>query len=580
MAGFGEPGRQRQFMGQNAQFAAPNGHQFVQCQQATGYAYQGQPQVAPGVYGFYPPAQQVPNPPQGPPSQYPQIPEGPAAPQYPQQGGLPMFDQAGRVKIDIDGTLHDNQDILASKDYYEYGRELGRGGFGVVHFASDKACGWRVAVKELLQASLNPRELELYKREIEILLKCDDQFLLKIHGFSISQPLIIVTEFMNGGSLWDLLKSDNFPRLTDSQKTNIALGIAHGMRYLHREGVIHRDLKSPNVLLDRNLRPKVADFGLGKLTEAVVTVPQTDAVGTPQWMAPELLECRPYGFPVDVYAYGMVLFELLTGVLPFEGLQQAEIVRAVGKGERPDIPEKYRNEAIVQLIEACWSQNPEDRPTFKEIYQLFDKGLVSFPESDPRALDMFRSYIQRKDYGYIEDPVWFSLSVLNAEDDGPSKVAEEIKAAIQVGSIHKLPGLLLRLKDGDLNSMELLHHAVTWNQCRMVEFLSLLDVIDVNALNAQGETALMLAVQQDSFFVVKALVDCKRIDLNVQSPGNGDTAFHIACRLGHVSSARILLGCPGADLDIINREGKRARDLTTLPELLNMIEAWRQMHMR
>lgn len=491
-----------------------------------------------------------------------------------------MLGQASSVNIDIDGTLQDNQDLLASKDHYEYGRELGRGGFGVVYCASDKDCGWLLAVKELLKTSLEPRELELYKREIEILLKCDDPCLLKIHGFSISTPLIIVTEYMNGSSLWDLLKK-NLHRLSDSQKTNIALGIAHGMRYLHRHGVIHRDLKSPNVLLDNNLRPKVADFGLGRLAETVVAgAPPTGAVGTPQWMAPELLENQPYGFPVDVYAYGMVLFELLTGELPFAGLQQVDIVRAVGNGERPSIPEKYRSEAIVQLIEECWRQNPEDRPTFKEIYQQFDKGLVSFPESDPRAVDMFRNYIHRKDYGYIEDPVWFSLSVLNAEDDGVSNVAEEIKAAIQVGSIQKLPGLLLRLEDGDLNSMELLHHAVTWNQCRMVEFLSLLEVIDVNALNSQGETALMLAVQQDSFFVVKILVDCKRIDLNVLSRGNGDTAFHIACRLGHVSSARVLLGCPSADLDIINREGKRAKDLTTLPELLNMIEASRQMRMR
>jgi serine/threonine protein kinase len=146
----------------------------------------------------------------------------------------------------------------------------------------------------------------------------------------------------------------------------LALDIAKGMLFLHscRPIVLHRDLKSQNILLDSDFHCKVCDFGISR---AATTMNTMTAVGTPQWMSPEVLRNERYSEKADVYAYGVVLWELLTRTPPFKGLQAVTVVSLVGhQGQRPpmplDAPFRYR-----QLIEQCWHEDPEVRPSFLEI---------------------------------------------------------------------------------------------------------------------------------------------------------------------------------------------------------------------
>jgi serine/threonine protein kinase len=196
------------------------------------------------------------------------------------------------------------QDLEIQPGDFERRQLLGQGSFGSVHLCVDRRTGWTGAFKTLTSDKLDAQQLEFFQREVEILAKCHHPFLLQMIGFTLN-PLGIITDFMVCGSLWDYLRKHPM-ELSGTVRTNIAIGIADGMRCLHSRKVLHRDLKSGNVLLDSRLLPRVADFGLGKFVEQA-NAAATQACGTAQWMAPEQLFTKNYSFPVDVYAYGMIL---------------------------------------------------------------------------------------------------------------------------------------------------------------------------------------------------------------------------------------------------------------------------------
>ena len=173
-------------------------------------------------------------------------------------------------------------------------------------------------IKKLPFQSTLDKQFQNFCREIEIFSKIKNKFILPFKGFTTKEPFSIVTEYMKNGSLFDLLHSEkindnitikNIQKLTQTQKTKIALSIAKGMIYLHENNIIHRDLKSQNILLDNNLLPKISDFGISRFKENENQL-LTNQLGTPQWMAPEMFQSNTYTNKVDVYSYAMILYEL------------------------------------------------------------------------------------------------------------------------------------------------------------------------------------------------------------------------------------------------------------------------------
>ena len=174
-----------------------------------------------------------------------------------------------------------------------------------------------------------------------------------------------------------------------------AIGIAGGLEFMHKKGYIHRDIKPDNVLLDENMHPLITDFGLSReIPKDVEEI--TRAVGTPLYMAPEVLSGEVYGAPADVYAFGMLVYQLLTLKAPFQGrtltlLQLGELLR---KGERPGfdsgVAEEWRD-----LIEKCWSQDPGERPSMEEVGEALSNANFSTFESgiDQGELDEYRKMI-------------------------------------------------------------------------------------------------------------------------------------------------------------------------------------------
>lgn len=178
------------------------------------------------------------------------------------------------------------------------------------------------------------------------------------------QTLAIVLEYCSNGTLYSLLQ-DRKKELTLSEKIDLAIGVAKGMYYLHSNPtpVLHRDLKSLNVLLDKNNTPKIADYGWTRL----MAEKMTGKVGTFQWMAPEVIKCETYTEKADVYSFGIVLWEIYTREPPFNSMTGVQVSVAVAEnGLRPTIPSDCPKQ-LAQLMQICWDVNPNKRLAFSEI---------------------------------------------------------------------------------------------------------------------------------------------------------------------------------------------------------------------
>ncbi|KAH0795320.1 TKL family protein kinase [Histomonas meleagridis] len=285
-------------------------------------------------------------------------------------------------------------------DDFSFLKELGRGGCGEVWLGVHKPTGTQVAIKKLFVDPQIPVVFEHYRREVEILAKCKFPCVLHLFGYTLNQPLCIITPYITGGSLFDhLVKRSVYPPLDGTQKTIIAMGITYAMMRLHDLNIIHRDLKSMNVLLDENLLPVVCDFGISKVVGESPTQ-MTVSIGTPHWMAPEQFKSNDYDGKVDVYSFAMLLYEMLTEKLPFTGKNFHQVAYAVvEKGERPHLP-RHGNSSISSLIKTCWNQNPKKRPTFREIFYLFLEGKVKWDGTNHKSVKKFSYCLMEADKEY------------------------------------------------------------------------------------------------------------------------------------------------------------------------------------
>eukprot|EP00180_Rhodochaete_pulchella_P003417 Plantae.Rhodophyta-Rhodochaete_pulchella.ctg58092.p1 GENE.Plantae.Rhodophyta-Rhodochaete_pulchella.ctg58092~~Plantae.Rhodophyta-Rhodochaete_pulchella.ctg58092.p1 ORF type:complete len:182 (+),score=22.29 Plantae.Rhodophyta-Rhodochaete_pulchella.ctg58092:36-548(+) len=149
----------------------------------------------------------------------------------------------------------------------------------------------------------------------------------------------------------------------------MGIDIARAVAYLHSFSppYIHRDIKSPNILLAKDYTLKLGDFGEARFLEDEEAEIMTRFVGTPQWMSPEMMDADEYTEKSDVYSTGMVLWELMTGQRPFAGARGTEVIKKVAVDEvRPDIPDSVPP-AVAELICRCWHQDPAKRPMADEL---------------------------------------------------------------------------------------------------------------------------------------------------------------------------------------------------------------------
>ena len=232
-----------------------------------------------------------------------------------------------------------------------------------------------------MTASGRAKVLKAFSTELAIMVKLRSPRIVQVFGVVTTDAsyLGLVVEMCAGGALREALEAEDYATAVDeAQRRSWLLDVALGMSYLYSKGVEHRDLKSLNVLLDGALRCKVSDFGLSKSdslnTAATQSTMGGGAKGTPAYMAPELLDSNTFTEKTDVYAYGMVVFEVLAGDLPWAGLGYPQIITQVlVKGSRPP-PPKGAPADLVALMQRCWDHEPDARPTFAAIKAELRRG--------------------------------------------------------------------------------------------------------------------------------------------------------------------------------------------------------------
>ncbi|RZC48546.1 hypothetical protein C5167_016967 [Papaver somniferum] len=265
------------------------------------------------------------------------------------------------VKIPCDGT--DVWEIDARLLTFE--NKVGSGSFGDLY--KGIYCTQEVAIKVLKAERVSAEMQREFAQEVYIMRKVRHKNVVQFIGACTRPPsLCIVTEFMSGGSIYDFLhKQKGVFKLPSVIR--VAIDVSKGMNYLHQNKIIHRDLKAANLLMDENKVVKVADFGVARVqAQSGVMTAET---GTYRWMAPEVIEHKPYDHKADIFSFAIVLWEMLTGKLPYEYLTPLQAaVGVVQKGLRPTIP-KDTHPKLVRLLEHCWQQNPSLRPDFSEIIE-------------------------------------------------------------------------------------------------------------------------------------------------------------------------------------------------------------------
>ncbi|KAJ4972129.1 hypothetical protein NE237_005228 [Protea cynaroides] len=287
-----------------------------------------------------------------------------------------------------------DEKLLVDPKLLYVGSKIGEGAHGKVY--EGRYRDQIVAVKVLNSGNTPEEKAKLegrFIREVTMMAKVKHENLVKFIGACKDPLMVIATEILPGMSLRKYLVSIRPKQLDLRVAISFSLDIARAMDCLHANGIIHRDLKPDNLLLTENQKSvKLADFGLAR--EESVTEMMTAETGTYRWMAPELYstvtlrhgEKKHYNNKVDVYSFGIVLWELLTNRMPFEGMSNLQAAYAAAfKQVRPSLPEDLPPD-LAFIIQSCWVEDPNVRPSFGQIIRMLNAFLFTLapplPESD------------------------------------------------------------------------------------------------------------------------------------------------------------------------------------------------------
>ncbi|CAJ2653711.1 unnamed protein product [Trifolium pratense] len=274
------------------------------------------------------------------------------------------------------------QELAKATNNFNLDHKIGQGGFGAVYYAELR--GEKTAIKKMdVQASTE------FLCELKVLTHVHHLNLVRLIGYCVEGSLFLVYEHIDNGNLGHYLHGIGKEPLPWSSRVQIALDSARGLEYIHEHTVpvyIHRDVKSANILIDKNLRGKVADFGLTKLIEVGSSTLHTRLVGTFGYMPPEYAQYGDISPKIDVYAFGVVLFELISAknavlrtgetvaeskglvALFGEALNQIDPLEGLRKLVDPRLKENYPIEDVLKMAElgrACTRDNPLLRPSMR-----------------------------------------------------------------------------------------------------------------------------------------------------------------------------------------------------------------------
>ncbi|XP_017439829.1 LEAF RUST 10 DISEASE-RESISTANCE LOCUS RECEPTOR-LIKE PROTEIN KINASE-like 1.2 isoform X6 [Vigna angularis] len=304
--------------------------------------------------------------------------------------------------------LFSYEELEEATNYFDPSKELGEGGFGTVYFGKLRD-GRSVAVKRLYEN--NYRRVAQFMNEIRILTGIAHPNLVKLYGCTSrhSRELLLVYEYIPNGTVADHLHGQRSKpgTLPWHIRMNIAVETASALKFLHLRDIIHRDVKTNNILLDSNFRVKVADFGLSRLFPELVTHVSTAPQGTPGYVDPEYHECYQLTNKSDVYSFGVVLVELISSLPAVDITRHRHEINlanmAINKihnqtlqelvdpnlGFESDFKVRKMISGVAELAFQCLQSSKEMRPSMEEVLEtLKDIQSDGKSKSQPEVMDI------------------------------------------------------------------------------------------------------------------------------------------------------------------------------------------------
>ncbi len=316
--------------------------------------------------------------------------------------------------------------MIKSKNilHYKILKKLGEGGMGVVYLAEDLKLKRKVAIKFLPNyISADEEERRRFEIEAQAAASLNQPNIATVHSIEEAEDpeggkqTFIVMEYIEGKELKDIIRhghaeTENIQSLRMNDIINYAIQIAKGLETAHKKGIIHRDIKSSNIMITNDGIVKIMDFGLAKVGKGVHLTKIGTTIGTAAYMSPEQARGEEVDSRTDIWSFGVVLYEMLTGELPFKGDYDQAIIYSIMNNE-PESLQKYLPEVssgILKIIDKTLAKDPEDR--YKSMQDVLN-DLKSIKEKTGRlkvyseALTLKESKTSRKSYKNNSSNIFF-----------------------------------------------------------------------------------------------------------------------------------------------------------------------------
>ncbi|XP_034291970.1 tyrosine-protein kinase ABL1 isoform X1 [Pantherophis guttatus] len=280
--------------------------------------------------------------------------------------------------------------------------KLGGGQYGEVYEGVWKKYNLTVAVKTLKEDTM---EVEEFLKEAAVMKEVKHPNLVQLLGVCTREPpFYIITEFMTYGNLLDFLRDCNRQEVNAVVLLYMATQISSAMEYLEKKNFIHRDLAARNCLVGENHLVKVADFGLSRLMTGDTYTAHAGAKFPIKWTAPESLAYNKFSIKSDVWAFGVLLWEIATyGMSPYPGIDLSQVYELLEKDYRMERPEGCP-EKVYELMRECWQWSPSDRPSFAEIHQAFETMFQESSISDEVEKELGKKTVKSTASPFLQAP--------------------------------------------------------------------------------------------------------------------------------------------------------------------------------